>query len=93
MCHNQLWIHLEKRRYYRAAIYQDLLGDWVLMCDWGALDSKLGGIKTELLTGLEDGKEKLALIAKRRKQHHYRTVEVDNDKTSVNQTWNCAPLS
>ena len=70
-----LWIHPKKRRYYRASVYQDLLGDWVLLRDWGALDSKLGGIKTELLTGLKEGEEKLALIAKRRQQHHYQTVE------------------
>ena len=71
---SQLWIHSKKRRYYRASVYQDLLGDWVLLRDWGALDSKLGGIKTELLTGLKDGEEKLAMIAKRRKQHHYKVA-------------------
>ncbi|MGB0848627.1 MAG: hypothetical protein ACPGSM_17985 [Thiolinea sp.] len=72
---SQLWIHSEKRRYYRASLYQDLLGDWVLLRDWGALDSRLGGIKTELLTGLKEGEEKLLKIAKRRKQHHYHIAE------------------
>lgn len=70
----QLWIHPQKRRYYRASVYQDLLGDWVLLRDWGALDSKLGGMKTELLSGLKDGEEKLAMIAKRRKQHRYQVA-------------------
>lgn len=71
---SHLWIHPQKRRYYRAALYQDLLGDWVLLRDWGALDSKLGGMKTELLSGLEDGEEKLTMIARRRKQHHYQVA-------------------
>lgn len=69
---SQLWIHSKKHRYYRASVYQDLLGDWVLFRDWGALDSRLGGVKTELLTGLKEGEDKLAMIAKRRKQHHYK---------------------
>ena len=77
MYSSQLWIHHEKRRYYRASVYQDLLGDWVLMRDWGALDSKLGGMKTELLVGLQEGREKLAAIAKRRKQHCYEVVAKD----------------
>lgn len=72
---HQLWIHQQKRRYYRASVYQDLLGDWVLMRDWGALDSKLGGMKTELLAGEAEGVEKMAAIAKRRKQHHYRIID------------------
>lgn len=72
---SQLWIHPQKRRYYRASLYQDLLGDWILLRDWGALDSKLGGMKTELLSGLKDGEEKLRLIAKRRKQHHYQVAD------------------
>lgn len=69
---SQLWINAEKRRYYRASLYQDLLGDWILLRDWGALDSKLGGMKTELLSGLRDGEKKLEGIAKRRRQHHYK---------------------
>lgn len=72
---SQLWIHPQKRRYYRALLYQDLLGDWILLRDWGALDSKLGGMKTELLSSVREGEEKLELIAKRRRQHRYQIAK------------------
>lgn len=77
---HRLWIHPEKRRYYRAMVYQDLLGHWILMRDWGSLDSKLGGMKTELLAGLQEGCEKLEAIAKRRRSHHYQTVGENNGR-------------
>lgn len=46
---SMLWVHQEKRRYYRVLVYQDLLGDWVLNRSWGALDSGRGGVRTEVI--------------------------------------------
>ena len=72
---SQLWVHPEKRRYYRASVYKDLLGQWILSRDWGSLDNRLGGSKIELVTGIEEGYEKLALIDKRRIGHRYERIE------------------
>lgn len=72
---SKLWVHSEKRRYYRASIYKDLLGQWVLVRDWGSLDSRLGGTKTELLEGMQEGHEKLVMIGKRRTTHRYALVK------------------
>ena len=72
---SKLWIHSEKRRYYRASVYKDLLGHWVLFRDWGSLDSKLGGTKIELLAGVQEGNEKLVMIGKRRATHRYALIE------------------
>jgi len=44
-----LWINQEKRRCYRVRVYQDLLGDWVMVRSWGSLDTLRGGSKTDLV--------------------------------------------
>lgn len=72
---SKLWVHPEKRRYYRASVYKDLLGQWILARDWGSLDSRLGGTKMELLAGVQEGNEKLIMIGKRRVSHRYALVE------------------
>ena len=72
---SRLWVHPEKRRYYRASVYKDLLGHWVMVRDWGSLDSRLGGTKTELLDGLRHGEEQMKRIGKRRESHRYALVE------------------
>lgn len=72
---SRLWVHPEKRRYYRASVYKDLLGHWVMVRDWGSLDTKLGGTKTELLEGFGDGERQMERIGKRRESHHYALIE------------------
>ena len=74
---SRLWVHPEKRRYYRASVYKDLLGHWVMVRDWGSLDTKLGGTKTELLEGFRQGKAQLEAVGKRRASHRYVLVEAD----------------
>lgn len=46
---SMLWINQEKRRSYRVRVYQDLLGDLVMIRSWGALDTFRGGSKTDLV--------------------------------------------
>lgn len=72
---SRLWVHSEKRRYYRASVYKDLLGHWVMVRDWGSLDTKLGGTKTELLEDFRDGEEQMERIGKRRESHRYTLVD------------------
>jgi hypothetical protein len=74
---SKLWVHSEKRRYYRASVYKDLLGHWVMVRNWGSLDSKLGGTKTELLNGFRQGEVQLETVGKRRASHRYVLVETD----------------
>ena len=80
---SRLWVHPEKRRYYRASVYKDLLGHWVMVRDWGSLDTKLGGTKTELLEGFGQGKAQLEAVGKRRANHCYRLVEADGSGLGV----------
>lgn len=51
--------------------------------DWGSLDTKLGGTKTELLEGFGQGKAQLEAVGKRRASHRYRLVEADGIGLSV----------
>lgn len=66
-----LWVHHHKRRYYAVRVYCDLLGDWVLIREWGSLDSNRGGSKTELLESESEAVAKLAEIGKRRLANGY----------------------
>ncbi|HRJ53148.1 MAG TPA: hypothetical protein PLE99_10285 [Candidatus Thiothrix moscowensis] len=85
---SRLWVHPEKRRYYRASVYKDLLGHWVMVRDWGSLDTKLGGTKTELLEGSGQGEAQLKAVAKRRANHHYLLVEVNNVGLGISEVAN-----
>jgi len=70
------WIHHRKRKYYAVLVCRDLLGDWVLIREreWGSLDSKRGGQKTELLGSEDEAVSKLKDISKRRLAHGYSRV-------------------
>jgi len=68
------WRHEQKRRYYRAWLAQDLLGDWVLVRTWGSLDSHLGGSAQELVPDCAAGQEALRRLDRRRRQRGYRQL-------------------
>lgn len=39
------WENVSSRRYFVAHAHVDLLGDQVISCYWGGLQSRLGGVK------------------------------------------------
>ncbi len=65
------WLNKEKRRYYRAWLMRDLLGDWVLVRAWGSTESRLGGVKQELMPDYALGKERLRRLDLRRRRRGY----------------------
>jgi hypothetical protein len=69
---NRVWIHHEKRRYYRAHLQPDLFGAWTLTRSWGSLDNQQGQVRTELVMSQVKGKQILDGIYKRRASHGYR---------------------
>lgn len=68
---NRVWINPGKRRYYRAHLQADLLGDWTLTRSWGSLDSRHGQVRTELVDNQAHGLRLLAGIDKRRAVRGY----------------------
>lgn len=72
---SQLWIHPEKRRYYRARLSRDLLGMICLHCTWGGLDSARGGERNEIFSDWQAARDKLELVAKRRIKHGYESIQ------------------
>lgn len=72
---NQLWVHRQKRRYYRAYLNRDLFGAVFLHCAWGSLDSKQGGERSEVFSHWREARERLEQVGKRRQQHGYVPVE------------------
>jgi hypothetical protein len=69
---NSVWIHQEKRRYYRAHLQRDLFGDWALIRSWGSLDSHHGQVRTERVNNQSEGQQILVGISKRRASQGYR---------------------
>lgn len=45
-----LWINHEQRRYYRVHLLTDLLGDLVVVRDFGSLDSQRGRVVTTVVS-------------------------------------------
>ena len=72
---SKLWINNEKRRYYRVLVYKDLLGDLILMRQWGSLDTARGGSKVELVDGAEAVARLLGGISKQRLKRGYALTE------------------
>lgn len=68
---NLVWINQQKRRYYRAHLQEDLLGDWTLTRCWGSLDSKHGQVQKEVVKNQSAGMAILSEISKRRNNHGY----------------------
>jgi hypothetical protein len=57
---------MENRRYYRAIIQRDLLGEWTLVRSWGSLDSNRGQMRTELINTYDQCISIMGDIAKKR---------------------------
>jgi hypothetical protein len=69
---NITWINEDKRRYYKAFIYRDLLNDLILVRSWGSLDSKRAGNQIDVLSSQTEGKKQIEKIKKRRKARNYK---------------------
>lgn len=67
----QEWIHPEKRRYYRVSTCIDLLGDRVMVQDFGSLDTHRGRRITRPIPGGDTDKA-IRAIGKIRIAHGYR---------------------
>ena len=70
----KIWINKKSRRYYKVLVYKDLLGDLVLVRNWGSLDTARGGIKTELIDP-QQVNHLLAAIEKKRIKRNYEAVD------------------
>jgi len=70
----ELWINKEKRRYYKYIVYSDLLGDRILLRNWGSLDSKIGGTMSQVMVDSAQEQALICSIRKKRLQHNYELV-------------------
>ena len=68
----ECWINTKTRRYYKIAVYDDLLGDRILMRNWGSMDNKLGRVTYDLLLNADQEQKKLQAIRKKRKGNNYK---------------------
>lgn len=70
---SKVWVNKEKRRYYKVMVHRDLLGDLILLRNWGSLDNERGGMKKEVVS-LQEAEAMLVATEKKRTSHHYRLV-------------------
>lgn len=70
---SKLWVNKEKRRYYKVMVYRDLLGDLILLRNWGSLDNERGGMKKEVVSH-QEAEALLVTIEKKRTRHQYQLV-------------------
>jgi len=75
LCMNlsKLWVNKGKRRYYKVMVYRDLLGDLILLRNWGSLDNERGGMKKEVVSH-QEAEAMLVAIEKKRISHRYQLV-------------------
>lgn len=72
------WVHTEKRRYYRASAEIDLLGDMVVVQDYGSLDTARGGRLIRIVRDLEEARRVLISIGSVRARHGYLMPSIRN---------------
>lgn len=77
-----LWHHLEKRRYYRVYVQQDLWGNTCMIRSWGSLDTAAGNYRIDPLASNQVVSDALNEIGKRRRQRNYIQVDGLNAKSS-----------
>jgi hypothetical protein len=65
------------RRYYKAHLFEDLLGDWVVVRAWGGKFNRLGGTSTEQVGGVEEGRALLKQISAEREKRRYQLISAN----------------
>ena len=58
-------------RYYAADVYQDLLGDWVLVTARGGIGTNLGALRITAVQSEQDGLQRLLALGRLRERHGY----------------------
>ena len=61
-------------RYYAAELYQDLLGDWVLVTARGGRSNKMGALRVTPVSCEQDGLKRLHALGRLRERHGYRAT-------------------
>jgi hypothetical protein len=62
------------QRYYAARVRQDLLGDWMISCAWGALNNENGNTQSLPLPTFEAANAAVNIVYERRIKHKYNLV-------------------
>lgn len=63
-------------RFYEINIYQDLLDDWVVVCDYGSRHTRASQRKIIAVDDHQSGLNLVAKIAKMRIRHGYSQVSL-----------------
>ena len=58
-------------RYYAAELYQDLLGDWVLVTARGGKSNNIGALRITAVPDEKTGRKQLQALGRLRERHGY----------------------
>ncbi len=93
------WVNPDKRRFYRATLFHDLLGQCILFRVWGCMDSHQSCSLHRLMDSYEQGLSLIQELHYRRTRDGYQVSGVEK-KTKPKpahipglQTWEQMPLS
>ncbi|MBZ0291755.1 MAG: WGR domain-containing protein [Anaerolineae bacterium] len=65
------WINREKRRYYTAALVEDLFQASCLITAWGGTGSRRGGTRSQAFLCEQDAQRALEALRRRRRRRGY----------------------
>lgn len=75
------WVNARKRRFYRATLFHDLLGNCILFRVWGCMDSHQSCSLHRVMDSWEDGVSLVRELDYRRERGGYRIVNVERQST------------
>jgi len=73
-------------RYYRLTLSHDLLGDLVLVQNWGGKSNSLSGSKTTLVSDFNSGLALIDKISKQRVKRGYAEISLSASHSRVRST-------
>ncbi len=71
------WVNSHKRRFYRATLFHDLLGNCILFRVWGCMDSHQSCSLQRVMDSWDQGLNLVRELDYRRERGGYRVVDVE----------------
>jgi predicted DNA-binding WGR domain protein len=73
MTNHYYWTNPAKQRFYYTELRQDMLGWWVVACEWGGMHSRLGNAKLHAFLDKQHAIAFIEQLQKKRQQRGYKT--------------------
>lgn len=75
MISQHFWLNRKLGRYYKIFVHKDMLNDLILTCVWGSMNSNLGNYSHTLIKNLDEAKEFIVIMEKKRFKRGYQLIK------------------